>query len=224
MAHACSSPARSAASRAPRVAAASRAPRVAAARARGAGARGVFVGLVGLVAFLGLGLSACSTKPGAAPPAREAGASQEAAPSSSAAPGAPYDAQGLGGMQGPAQQQSPRPYPPPPPKPGDDDEAPAASATEAEERLARAQRRLDEALALEARHAAAPTTPQKTPMPSPAGASACFEACRALASMRRSATQLCALAGGQDARCVAAKKRTDDASTRVRAACPSCTS
>lgn len=175
-----------------------------------------------LAASAGLGLAACSTKHGAAPPAREAATSREATPSASAAPGASLEAQGYGGVPGPSQPWAQQQSPPPPPKPSDDEAAaPPASAAEAEERMAAAQRRLDEALAMEAR---SPATPQKTPLPSPAGVSGCFEACRALASMRRSATQLCALAGTQDARCVAAKKRTDDASTRVRAACPSCAS
>lgn len=50
----------------------------------------------------------------------------------------------------------------------------------------------------------------------------CATACRALASMQRSAAHLCALAGEGDGRCEDARGRVRGASARVRTACPSC--
>jgi hypothetical protein len=50
----------------------------------------------------------------------------------------------------------------------------------------------------------------------------CLNACRALASMERAAQHLCALAGGEDARCTSAMTRLRGASERVHAGCPRC--
>lgn len=52
---------------------------------------------------------------------------------------------------------------------------------------------------------------------------ACAIACKALASMTRSADHLCSLAGDGDARCTEAHARVKSATDRVRSACPSCT-
>lgn len=49
----------------------------------------------------------------------------------------------------------------------------------------------------------------------------CATACRALASIRRAADRICAL--DPDERCVAARAKADDATRRVRDACPTCT-
>ena len=51
-------------------------------------------------------------------------------------------------------------------------------------------------------------------------ASDCAMACRALASMNRATQRLCALDPGD--RCSNARKKLDDASARVRSACPVC--
>jgi MYXO-CTERM domain-containing protein len=51
-------------------------------------------------------------------------------------------------------------------------------------------------------------------------ASDCALACRALESMRHATARLCALDAGD--RCANARKKLDDATTRVRAACPVC--
>lgn len=48
----------------------------------------------------------------------------------------------------------------------------------------------------------------------------CSTACRALASIRRAAEKICAL--DPDERCVAARAKADDATRRVRDACPDC--
>lgn len=48
----------------------------------------------------------------------------------------------------------------------------------------------------------------------------CASACRALASIRRAADKICALDPGE--RCASARAKADDASRRVRAACPDC--
>ena len=50
----------------------------------------------------------------------------------------------------------------------------------------------------------------------------CWSACRALASMERAAAHLCSLAGSGDARCASAQTRLRQASDRVHAGCPSC--
>ena len=52
--------------------------------------------------------------------------------------------------------------------------------------------------------------------------SPCTVACRALASMRRASDRLCALTSATDARCVAAKDRTQRAEADVKRACGSC--
>ena len=51
-------------------------------------------------------------------------------------------------------------------------------------------------------------------------ASDCGLACRALDSMKHATERLCALDPGD--RCASAKKKLDDATTRVRTACPVC--
>lgn len=48
----------------------------------------------------------------------------------------------------------------------------------------------------------------------------CVVACRALASIRRAADRICAL--DPDARCTAARAKADEATERVRRACPQC--
>lgn len=48
----------------------------------------------------------------------------------------------------------------------------------------------------------------------------CTSACRALASIRRAADKICALDSGD--RCAAARAKADEATKRVRAACPDC--
>lgn len=48
----------------------------------------------------------------------------------------------------------------------------------------------------------------------------CANACRALQSIRRAAERICALDPG--ARCAAARAKADDATRRVRDACPDC--
>ncbi len=48
----------------------------------------------------------------------------------------------------------------------------------------------------------------------------CAAACKALASMRRATDRLCSLDAGR--RCADARARLDDASRKVRAACPTC--
>lgn len=56
-----------------------------------------------------------------------------------------------------------------------------------------------------------------------AGGDPCATACTALASMRRSASHLCELAGEDDGRCATARGRVETATTQVRARCPACT-
>lgn len=53
-----------------------------------------------------------------------------------------------------------------------------------------------------------------------ARSSDCSLACRALESMRHATERLCALDPGD--RCASAKKKLDDATSRVRTACPVC--
>jgi MYXO-CTERM domain-containing protein len=48
----------------------------------------------------------------------------------------------------------------------------------------------------------------------------CTTACRALASIRRAADKICALEPGE--RCAAGRAKADDATKRVREACPEC--
>jgi hypothetical protein len=58
------------------------------------------------------------------------------------------------------------------------------------------------------------------PSATPGDGDGCATACRALASMKRSAEHLCSLAG--DGRCEDARGRVRGASARVHAACPTC--
>ncbi|MDB4933248.1 MAG: hypothetical protein JWP87_220 [Labilithrix sp.] len=48
----------------------------------------------------------------------------------------------------------------------------------------------------------------------------CATACKALASIRRAADEICALDSGE--RCAAGRAKADDATRRVREACPEC--
>jgi len=48
----------------------------------------------------------------------------------------------------------------------------------------------------------------------------CYVACRALTSIRRAADKICALEPGP--RCESAREKAEDATKRVRAACPDC--
>jgi hypothetical protein len=58
-----------------------------------------------------------------------------------------------------------------------------------------------------------------------AKADPCLSACPALASMRRAATQLCGLTGGDDdARCQSAHERVKHAEQQVHDHCPACSS
>lgn len=50
----------------------------------------------------------------------------------------------------------------------------------------------------------------------------CTRACRALASMRRSADRLCSLTSRDDPRCVNVVGRLERAEQRVEASCPGC--
>ena len=50
----------------------------------------------------------------------------------------------------------------------------------------------------------------------------CATACKALASMQRSADHLCKIAGEGDGRCEDARTRVRGASARVRSVCPVC--
>jgi hypothetical protein len=79
----------------------------------------------------------------------------------------------------------------------------------------------------------APPLPAEAPAPAKAprgeetqasqiSASPCATACRALASMVRSADHLCGLAGEGDARCEGARTRVKNATERVQAQCPAC--
>lgn len=65
--------------------------------------------------------------------------------------------------------------------------------------------------------AAADSSAQPAEPPDP-----CVTACRALASMGRSAAHVCDLAGEGDERCESARGRVSRATDRVRARCPSC--
>lgn len=67
---------------------------------------------------------------------------------------------------------------------------------------------------------AAPVTPLRTTQAGDSGR--CALACRALASMARSAERLCALTGDEDGRCHRAERRVAHASTRVKSACVAC--
>lgn len=49
----------------------------------------------------------------------------------------------------------------------------------------------------------------------------CTDACRALGSIRRAADKICALEPGSP-RCTSAQAKSNDATERVRAACPDC--
>lgn len=78
-------------------------------------------------------------------------------------------------------------------------------------------------------HEVSPTSPP--PPAQAAGADApsafsrpdpCVTACRALASMSRSADHVCDLAGHGDDRCENARSRVQRATDRVRAQCPGC--
>jgi len=97
-----------------------------------------------------------------------------------------------------------------------------STAGDAEQALARAERELESALGPNAVLESKKPEELK-PAPERAGAlsqgGACETACRAYASMERAANNLCALAGAEDARCVAAKDRLSRASERVRGAC-----
>lgn len=69
-------------------------------------------------------------------------------------------------------------------------------------------------------------SPQTSPAARPyaAGGGRCTRACRALASMRRSANRLCGLTSQDDPRCVNVVDRLERAEQRVKANCPSCSS
>ncbi len=65
----------------------------------------------------------------------------------------------------------------------------------------------------EARPAEEAAAPKRAETPSP-----CQTACKALASMRRSAERICEIVGEPDARCTRARERVDESSTRVEKA------
>jgi hypothetical protein len=60
------------------------------------------------------------------------------------------------------------------------------------------------------------------PSATPFDGDGCATACRALASMARSADHLCSLAGEGDGRCDDARGRVRGATARVHTACPTC--
>jgi hypothetical protein len=121
---------------------------------------------------------------------------------------------------------------------GGEDEANAGTTDEAAERFASAERQLDDMFApgAGAEPGIAPPGPPTPMAPPPSGApptmqkseqtplaqDRCTNACRALASMQRSAARLCDLAGSEDARCSDVSARVERAQARVRQACPAC--
>jgi len=64
--------------------------------------------------------------------------------------------------------------------------------------------------------------PRASPYAQARGRGRCARACRALASMRRSASRLCHLTGDEDPRCVNVVDRLEQAEQRVEATCPVC--
>ncbi len=156
---------------------------------------------------LALGAAGCASasKDAAAPEAPSAG---EAAPTAAASP--PMDA----------------PQPAPQFPFSEDDEEPGGA-------LARAEAELDAALRGRRELAKPPvgaetSPPKKAEEPSKEGplseADSCTTACRALASMRRSAERICDHAGGgaTPGRCDDARSRVTKAESRVRERCASC--
>jgi hypothetical protein len=73
----------------------------------------------------------------------------------------------------------------------------------------------------EAKRAEASAEPAQTDA-TPVMADPCAIACRALASMGRSAEHICDLAGTNDERCSHARDRVRNAEDRVRQRCPAC--
>ena len=86
--------------------------------------------------------------------------------------------------------------------------------------LDQAERELNQALPAGGAFASPPSGQPGGTTPLSEG-DACSIACRALASMERSATHLCELAG-DGAQCDSAKARVKSASERVHGACPGC--
>lgn len=105
--------------------------------------------------------------------------------------------------------------------------APVTSAAEGDPvaELAEAEGALDRALG-GATPAPAEPDPKKAEVARPrseaGGGDACEVACRALASMRRSADRLCELSSGDAGRCDDARARVTRAEGRVRDRCPAC--
>jgi hypothetical protein len=73
-----------------------------------------------------------------------------------------------------------------------------------------------------AKKAAPPTDDGKQAAPMASGEESCAIACKALASMKSSAEQLCKLSGEGDGRCEDARGRVRGASARVKSVCPTC--
>ena len=68
----------------------------------------------------------------------------------------------------------------------------------------------------------APNELQQSRTATPRRADRCERACRALASMDRSAERLCELAGEDDSRCASVRQRVRAAGDLVASACPGC--
>jgi len=67
-----------------------------------------------------------------------------------------------------------------------------------------------------------PAEPAQLARPSKSASNACTRACRALSSMKRSASRLCDLTGSDDPRCEDVSDRYERANTRVARWCSSC--
>jgi len=165
------------------------------------------LGALGLATALVL-LSACAAKP-----AMEAGAPAQPAPAgvTSEEPAA---------------------------EPGADDDTMAVmTLDDAAASFEQAELQLTELLRLAAAPPTGPDAGDETPgeaetpgRPAPArrlnehgdGPDRCLSACRALASMQRSATRLCELTGEEDPRCEDVRDRVERARQLVLDACPSC--
>ncbi|HHH11050.1 MAG TPA: hypothetical protein ENK23_03135 [Sorangium sp.] len=106
----------------------------------------------------------------------------------------------------------------------------------AESELSRAERELTAVLEAAEDEDAAPLQPKQPtgagampPSPTPAAplrtaspSGRCRWLCRALASMTRSASNICSLAGDTDARCSDAQQRVERARNQVARVCPAC--
>jgi hypothetical protein len=131
-------------------------------------------------------------------------------------------------MSAPAAKGAPAAEPAAPASP-----APGAAVTSADASgvagelaaLARAEAELAAVLGLEVREAGPPAkggAPGKADARRREANDGCATACRALASMTRSADHVCSMTNDGDARCQDARTRVKGAGDRVRASCPGC--